>query len=148
VFPIVCPAVTLDKASSAECQTCGTRQRRLFAECQNSALGEDNDRQLYTAPDGPLPRATLHQVFGTRQRNLCRVCSYAESPALGKSRRYREQDFAECGTRPDKKHSAKTQIPVVKEATKSSLRSIEPVAVCLPNNGDDLGFLNLKRQNE
>jgi hypothetical protein len=40
------------------------------------------------------------------------VSACAESPALGKCGRYREQDFAERGTRrlsrvPDKKHSAK-----------------------------------------
>jgi hypothetical protein len=46
--------------------------------------------------------------------NLCRVYFYAERLTLGKHRRYREQDFAECHTRqrllyrvPDKKHSTK-----------------------------------------
>jgi hypothetical protein len=43
------------------------------------------------------------------------VCSCAECPTLGKSARYREPDFAECGSRqsllcrvPDKRHSAKS----------------------------------------
>jgi hypothetical protein len=30
----------------AECQTQDTRQRSLFAECQNSALSKDNGHQL------------------------------------------------------------------------------------------------------
>jgi hypothetical protein len=48
-------------------------------------------------------------VFGVLQRFICRVYFCAESPALGKRARYREQDFAECGTwqRPDRKHWAK-----------------------------------------
>jgi hypothetical protein len=95
IYFVECPTAALDKACSAECQTGGTRlsakvtavsfRRRLMALCR---------------------------VFRTRQRNLCRVYSCAESPALGKHCRYREQDFAECGTRqrllcrvPDKKHS-------------------------------------------
>jgi hypothetical protein len=36
--------------------------------------------------DDHLPSAALRRVFG------------AESHALGKHRRYREQDFVECGT--------------------------------------------------
>jgi hypothetical protein len=91
------------------CQTWGTRQRRFFAECQYSALGKCNGCQL-----GPLLRVALRRVSRTRQRNLYRVYSFAESHALGKRLRYREQDFAEYGTRqrllcraPDKKHSTK-----------------------------------------
>jgi hypothetical protein len=66
--------------------------------------------------DGPLPRAAICRVFGTRQRFLCRVYLCAESPALGKRGRYREQDFAECPTkspRQSAEHSAKSRIPVV-----------------------------------
>jgi hypothetical protein len=35
-----CLEMTLGKASFAESQVCGTRQRRLFAECQPLALGK------------------------------------------------------------------------------------------------------------
>jgi hypothetical protein len=59
-------------------------------------------------------------VFHTRQKCLCRVVSCAECPALGKEARCREPNFTECGSRqsllcrvPDKRHSAKPQIPVV-----------------------------------
>jgi hypothetical protein len=48
------------------------------------------------------------------------VSSCAESPALGKCGRYREQDFAECptkNTRQSAEHSAKSQIPVVNDNT-------------------------------
>jgi hypothetical protein len=109
-----CPRKALGKACSTECQTGGTRQRSFFVECQDSGLGQENDRQLLTAVDGPLPSVAVRRVFGTWQRCLYRVFSCAESLALGKHDRYREQDFAECGTRqrllcqvPDKKHSAK-----------------------------------------
>jgi hypothetical protein len=54
--------------------------------------------------DDPLPSVAVHRVFGTRQKCFCRVFSCAESPALGKRGRYREQDFTDC---PTKKHSAK-----------------------------------------
>jgi hypothetical protein len=36
-----CLEKTLGKESFAECPLFGTRQRRLFAECQPSALGKD-----------------------------------------------------------------------------------------------------------
>jgi hypothetical protein len=39
-------ALTLGKACSAKCQSFDTRQRSFFAECQRSALGKDNGRQL------------------------------------------------------------------------------------------------------
>jgi hypothetical protein len=51
----------------------------------------------------------------------------ADSPALGKCGHYREHDFVQCGTRqrllcrvPDKKHSTKSQILVVKPRVVSS----------------------------
>jgi hypothetical protein len=53
----------------------------------------------------PLPRAALRRACDTRQRNLCRVYSCAESPALCKRRRYREQDFAECLTKSTRQRS-------------------------------------------
>jgi hypothetical protein len=36
-----CLEKTLGKESFAECLQVGTRQRRLFAECQPTALGKD-----------------------------------------------------------------------------------------------------------
>jgi hypothetical protein len=67
-----------------------------------------NDRQLSTAADGSLPRAAFAECL-TLGKDV-----FAECPALGKRARYREQDFAECGSRQrlicrvsDKKHSAK-----------------------------------------
>jgi hypothetical protein len=51
--------MTLDKAYCAECQTKNTRQRSFFAKCQSLALGKYNDRQLWTAADGPLPSAVV-----------------------------------------------------------------------------------------
>jgi hypothetical protein len=93
-----------------------TRQRSLFTECQSLALGKDNDRQLWTATDGPLSSAVVRRVFGTQQRFLCRVYFCAESPALGKHGRYREQDFTECptkSTRQSAEHSTKSRIPIV-----------------------------------
>jgi hypothetical protein len=56
-------------------------------------LGKDNSRQIQTAADGPLPSAAI-----------CQVYFYAESPALGKRLICRM---------PDKKHSAKSRIPIV-----------------------------------
>jgi hypothetical protein len=41
-----CPRKALDKACSAECQMGGTRQKSFFTECQNSAVGKYNGRQL------------------------------------------------------------------------------------------------------
>jgi hypothetical protein len=111
-----CLGMTLGKAYCAECQMKNTRQRSLFAEYQSLALGKDNDRQLWTAADDPLPSAVIRRVFCTRQRFLCRMYFCAESPALGKRGRYREQDFAECpieSTRQSAEHSTKSRIPVV-----------------------------------
>jgi hypothetical protein len=68
----------VSKASTRQSLLCrvsngSTQQRRFFAECQNSALGKNNDRQLYTAADGPLPSAALHRVFGTECISVPRV---------------------------------------------------------------------------
>jgi hypothetical protein len=41
-----CLGMTLNIASSAECQTPDTRQRGFFVECQSPALGKVNGRQL------------------------------------------------------------------------------------------------------
>jgi hypothetical protein len=42
IYFVECLEMTLGKeASFAECLLCGTRQRRLFAECQPLALGKD-----------------------------------------------------------------------------------------------------------
>jgi hypothetical protein len=41
IYLAECLEKTLGKASFAERQVCGTRQRRLFAECQPLALGKD-----------------------------------------------------------------------------------------------------------
>jgi hypothetical protein len=97
-----CLEKTLGKESFAECQIVGTRQRRLFAECQPSALGKD------------FAERHICRVFHTRQTCLCRVGSCAECPALGKEARCREPIFTKCGSRqillcrvPDKRHSAK-----------------------------------------
>jgi hypothetical protein len=99
-----------------------------FTECPTGALGKKDSlpstrtrlsakitavsfrRRLTTLCRAPQ----FAECVSTRQRCLCRVYSCAKSPALGKRGRYREQDFAECGTRqilpcrvPDKKNSAK-----------------------------------------
>jgi hypothetical protein len=41
------------------------------------------------------------------------VLGCAECPVLGKLALYRAQDFAECGARQSRRHSAKARIPVV-----------------------------------
>jgi hypothetical protein len=76
-------------------------------ECQTGALGKEASltsartrlsTKITVVSFRRLPSAAFHRVFGTRQRFLCRVYFCAESPALGKRGRYREQDFTECST--------------------------------------------------
>jgi hypothetical protein len=122
-----CLEKTLGKASFAECPIFGTRQRRLFAECQPSALGERLTAVSFgTAADGPLPSGTFADCFTLGKRVFAEWCPvssvqhsvkrlFVESltlprAALGKAL------FAECptkGTRQRGRHSAKPQISVV-----------------------------------
>jgi hypothetical protein len=88
----------------------GSRQR-LSAVSGPSALGW---------PLTAFCRAPPLSSVDTRQTCLCRVGSCAECPALGKEARCREPNFIECSSRqsllcrvPDKRHSAKSRIPVV-----------------------------------
>jgi hypothetical protein len=96
---------TLDKGFTE----CHTRQRRLGKQCIGKAFFAE---YFFSGT-----RQTVHvcRVFDTRQTCLCRLWSCAECPALGKSARYREPYFAECGYRqsllcrvPDKRHSTKS----------------------------------------
>jgi hypothetical protein len=73
IYFVECPRKALGTACSAKCQMGGTRQRRFFAECQNSALGKGNGRR-----------------FRRRLTALCREPPFAECLALGK------EIFAEC----------------------------------------------------
>jgi hypothetical protein len=72
----------------------------------------------------------LCRVFDTPQNCLCRVSSCAESSALGKRGRYREQNFAECDTRQrlfcrvsDRKYSAKSRISIVSSLAHTVLKN-------------------------
>ena len=46
IYFIECPRMALGKLALLSVGRGGTRQRSFFAECQNSALGKDNGRQL------------------------------------------------------------------------------------------------------
>jgi hypothetical protein len=87
----------------------GTRQRRLFADCQNSALGKGNDRQLLTATDGlcrespfvecvALDKEIFAECISVPRVLLSVTTTFAESKTLPSSA---------LGKEPDKKHSAK-----------------------------------------
>jgi hypothetical protein len=69
-------------------------------------------------PSAKARRSAKITAVGYRRlpTTLCRVSFCAESPALGKSGHYREQDFTECPTKniwQSIEHSAKSRIPVV-----------------------------------
>jgi hypothetical protein len=73
-------------------------------------------------------------VLDARQSSLCRVLGCAECPTLGKLALYRAQDFAESGARqsllcrvPDKKHSTKARIPVVRTSSSSKFSVQDPL---------------------
>jgi hypothetical protein len=96
--------MTLGKANSAECQTVGTRQRRFFAECQNSKITAVSFTRRLTA----VCRVSSFAECLALGKEMY---SYAESPALGKRHRYREQDFVECPTKNTLKASSTRQRP-------------------------------------
>jgi hypothetical protein len=66
-----------------------------------------------TTADGPLLSAFFAECLILGKHVFCRVRTCAECPALGKEARYREPNFAECGSRQSVRHSAKARIPVV-----------------------------------
>jgi hypothetical protein len=108
----------------------GTRQRSHFAECQSSALGKGWRPSALGRPLTAVCRAPSLPC-------LCRVWSCAECPALGKEARYRDPNFAECGSRqsllcwvPDKRHSAKN--PTLGKALDSSSEwnGVAPYIIC------------------
>jgi hypothetical protein len=93
----------------------GTRQRRLFAECQPLAPGKDWRPSALGRPLTALCREPpLPSVWHSANMYLPSVNLYRVSYTLGKHARYREPSFTECGSRqsrlcrvPEKKHSAK-----------------------------------------
>jgi hypothetical protein len=128
-----CLEKTLGKVSFAECPIFGTRQRRLFAECQTSALGKDWRPLALGWPLTALCRApplpSVSRVFAecgpvpSVQHSVKRHVAESltlPSAALGKA------CFAECPTKDTRqrgRYSAKPRIPVVRGIIGSSWRS-------------------------
>jgi hypothetical protein len=115
-----------------------TRQRRYFADCQRLTLSDVNDRQLWTAADGSLPRVAFRRGFDTRQSLLCQVSFYAKCFALDKQCLCRELYFAERGsfaectincTRQSAEHSTKSWIPVVCEGLGGTVKIWAPPSI-------------------
>jgi hypothetical protein len=84
------------------------------------ALGKDNDRQLLTTTDGPLPRAVVCRVFGTWQRFFAECFSVPR--ALHSVNAVITRQRILCRV-PDKKHSAKRQA-LDKEPDSGSVRGL------------------------
>jgi hypothetical protein len=132
-----CLEQTLGKARFAECLLCGTRQRILFAECQQLALGKDWRASAGGWPLTALCREPpLPSVWPSANMSLPSA-SCAECSALGKGYLCREPKFTESGTRqrllcrvPDKKHSAKPPAPG-KEPNSGSDLSVTTISYIL-----------------
>jgi hypothetical protein len=112
--------------------SCGTRQNLLCRVSNRKALGKEDSLSSartrlsakitavsFRRPLTVLCREPLFAECRALGKEIFAECT-ADSPTLGKRRRYREQDFAEYGTRQrllcrvsDKKHSTKARIPIV-----------------------------------
>jgi hypothetical protein len=132
---MVCRVSIEDTRQGLLCRVPNTRHSAKNPLCRVPVLGSRQRLtavSFRTAANGPLPSAFFAECLTLGKHVFAECGSCAECPALDKEARYREPNFAECGSRqillcrvPDKRHSAKR--PTLGKASDSG--SVSPLTL-------------------